>query len=151
VLLALSLVGLAVAAEPATGAGVRVESLGSEPLVVTAPSSSWELGSRAARFEGGVDLQRGAFSLTCQTLDLAFDERGRIVSATARGDVRVERDPWVATGQVGTLTAASGLLVLEGEPRVSDGQSSLSGRLVELHLDQERVDCQDCQLVVDLP
>ena len=130
---------------------MRVESLGSEPLVITAPRSSWELGSRAASFEGGVELARGPFALSCERLELSFDERGRIQTATAIGAVRVERQPWVATGQRGTLTAASGLLVLTGEPRVSDGQSTLSGAQVELHLDDERVDCQDCQLVVELP
>ncbi len=130
---------------------MRVESLGSEPLVVTAPRSSWELGTRAARFEGGVELTRGAFSLSCASLELSFDEQGRIATAIARGSVRVERAPWVATGQTGTLDAATGLLVLEGEPLVSDGLSTLTGERVELFLDQERVDCQECRLVVDLP
>jgi lipopolysaccharide export system protein LptA len=46
------------------------------------------------------------------------------------------------------LTADDGKVVLTGDPRVSDGPNVLEGASITLYLDDERLECASCRLVV---
>ncbi|MCB9743246.1 MAG: hypothetical protein H6741_07420 [Alphaproteobacteria bacterium] len=131
--------------------GVQVEALGEAPLRVSAALTEWDMRSRRAVFTGEVQVQRGPFSLRCERLELAHGEGGRVERALAHGAVQVQRPPWSARSREATLEMATGLLVLSGDPSVDDGQSVLAGERIELQLDDERMRCEGCSLVVPDP
>lgn len=131
--------------------GVSAELAGGIPLTIVAEKSSWELKTRRAVFEGAVVAERGPFHLSCQRLEVQADEAGAPSRAVATGDVRVSRAPWEARGSSAELQLPAGVLTLTGSPRVSDGHSELSGERVVLHMDDERIECENCTLVLPDP
>lgn len=135
----------------AEASGVSAELAGGIPLTIRAEKSSWELKTRRAVFEGAVEAERGSFHLSCQRLEVQADEAGAPTRALATGEVRVSRAPWEARGDSAELQLAAGVLTLTGQPRVSDGRSELTGERVVLHMDDERVECDNCTLVLPDP
>lgn len=143
---------VAMAAEDrAEASGVSAELAGGIPLTIRAEKSSWELKTRRAVFEGAVEAERGPFHLSCQRLEVQADEAGAPSRALATGEVRVSRAPWEARGGSAELQLAAGVLTLTGQPRVSDGRSELTGERIVLHMDDERVECDNCTLVLPDP
>ena len=92
--------------------------------------------------------RRGALTLRCQTLTVSYGADNTFRSAVASGEVVAERPPYKAGGERATLELSDGSLVLEGEPWLTDDVSALTGAQIIFRLDDERVDCTDCRLVV---
>ena len=131
--------------------GVRVEAAATEgapPLELRADRSSWDLAARSVVFEGSVELVRGGLRLACDRLVVRYDEAGRVVDATATGAVRATQADRTATGARAELTVGTGELVLTGAPELRDPLRRLTGERIVLHLDDDRVDCDRCRLVV---
>lgn len=117
-------------------------------LEVEAPSSDWDLRTGTVRFSGGVVATRGLVQLTCAELEVVYADADRIDTAVASGDVLVVRGERRASGDQAVLTAGDGSLALTGSPSVTDGPNTLTGSRIVLYLDDERVLCDDCRLVV---
>ncbi|MCK6505645.1 LptA/OstA family protein [Myxococcota bacterium] len=133
------------AADPqAPGAGAPARP----PLQITAPASDWDLRTRSVRFQGGVTATRGAVTLTCQELEVRYASADQVDTATARGQVQVVHGARTARADQAVLTAADGALTLTGQPQLTEGPNTLSGQRIVLWLDDERVRCDDCRLVV---
>lgn len=118
-------------------------------LTVEAPDSTWDLKARAVRFSGGVTVTRAEVVLTCDELLVQYAGADRIESALATGRVQVRQGERRASGDSALLTTADGSIVLTGTPRISEGPNELSGQRITLYLDDERVRCEGCRLVVD--
>lgn len=131
--------------------GVQAQIAGGVPLSIASERSTWDLKTRQAVFEGSVVAKRGPFELRCARLEVESDSAGQPTRAVATGGVRVSRPPWTASGAKAELRLSEGVLTLSGAPRVSDGQSELTGEQVVLHLDDERVACDRCTLVLPDP
>ncbi|RME25688.1 MAG: hypothetical protein D6798_08380 [Deltaproteobacteria bacterium] len=119
------------------------------PLTIEAPRSEWDMPARSVRFYGGVQARRGPVSLTCDELVVRYAGDDRVEQAVATGTVVVERDQRRATGTRAVLTTADGRIELTGDPVITEGSSTLSGERIVLFLDDERVRCERCRLVVD--
>ena len=131
------------------GQGVSATTPGRPPLQIDAPLSDWDLKGRSARFTGGVTVTRGDVTLTCDTLSVQFASANRVQEATAEGSVVVTQGGRRATGSRAQLNADSGEIALTGEPRISEGSNTMSGQRITLWLDDDRVRCDQCRLVVD--
>lgn len=118
------------------------------PLQITAPQSDWDLRTRSVRFTGGVTATRGAVTLTCQELEVRYASADQVDTATARGQVQVLHGQRTARADQAVLTAADGALTLTGAPQLTEGANTLTGQRIVLWLDDERVRCDDCRLVV---
>lgn len=118
------------------------------PMQIEAPASDWNLKTRNVRFTGGVVVTRGDVVMRCAELEVRYADADTVDQAIARGDVVVEKGERRATGTEAVLTAADGRIVLTGEPTVTEGPNRLSGQRIELFLDDERLSCQACRLVV---
>lgn len=118
------------------------------PLQVEAPRSDWDLRARVVRFSGGVVATRGPVRLTCASLEVHYLDAERVDRALAEGEVEVRHGERVATGQRAELHAADGRVVLTGQPQLVEGANTLRGQQITLYLDDERLQCQDCTLVV---
>jgi lipopolysaccharide transport protein LptA len=138
----------AIVDEDGTG---RAEDVRAEapPLIITSRDAVWDFPKRSARFEGDVVAIRGDVTLRCAALEIGFMRPDRIQHAVAEGGVEVVQGDRIATSERAELTAADGMLVMTGEPAITDAGNRLSGDRITLWLDKERVECQGCTLVVD--
>ena len=134
-----------------TGAGVTVTArgTGSPPLDIQAPRSTWDLAARKTTFEGGVTATRGDMTLTCARLSVTFASRDRVDQAVAEGDVRVVQGERRASGDRAELDADTGRVVLTGAPRIAEGPNQMTGERITLYLEDARVECDRCRLLVD--
>lgn len=119
------------------------------PLNIIADNANWSFSDRTARFEGNVVATRADVTLKCSLLTIDFQRPDRIEHAQASGGVQVIQGERTASSQEAELTAEDGMLVLTGEPIITDAGNQLTGERITLWLDQERVECQACTLVVD--
>ena len=135
-----------------TGEAVTGTRYSRPPLEIDAPRTSWDLKARSAVFEGGVTAKRGDFTLTCDTLTVTFAAGGKsdaVDLAVAEGNVTISRDQRTATGQRAELYGETGEVVLTGSPTLVEGSNRLTGDVVRLFLDDERISCEKCHLVID--
>jgi len=93
-------------------------------------------------------VQRGDLTLTCDSLTVTYGNDNTFRTASASGEVIAERPPYRAGGEAAVLDVNDGALTLTGAPWLEDGTSALSGSQIVFRLDDERVDCKDCRLVV---
>jgi lipopolysaccharide export system protein LptA len=119
------------------------------PLEISAPRSSWDLKAREVRFSGGVELKRGDARMTCQEMVVRFREPGQLEAAEATGEVRFQQGERRARAERASLDGPSGRVELLGHPELEEGPHRMAGQRVILWLDQERVECEDCRLVVE--
>jgi len=131
------------------GSGVDAHAVvpGAPPLDVRGARTTWDFRTSVMVFEGQVIATRGDVRLTCDRLEVSY-AGDRIRTAVAAGAVEVSRGARVATGDAAVLTADDGKVVLTGHPRVSDGPNVLEGASITLFLDDERLECASCRLVV---
>jgi lipopolysaccharide transport protein LptA len=118
------------------------------PLTVVGERSNWELADGVVVFEGKVEAVRADVTLTTDRLEVVT-EGDRVKTATASGAVRVVKGDRVATSQTAALFMEDGRVVLEGDPRMEEGPHTMTGDVITLFLDDERVECTSCRLVVD--
>ncbi len=149
-----SLEGITISAQQAIvdedGTG-RAETVSAEapPLSIKSDDAVWSFRERSARFEGNVVAERGEVTLRCATLQVSFLRPDRIQHAVAEGGVEVTQGERTATSSRAELTAEDGMLVMTGEPMITDAGNRLTGDRITLWLDREQVECQGCTLVVD--
>jgi lipopolysaccharide export system protein LptA len=135
-----------------TGEAVTGTRYSRPPLEIDAPRTSWDFKARSAVFEGGVTAKRGEFTLTCDTLTVTFAAGGKndaVDLAIAEGNVTISRDQRTATGERAELHGETGEVVLTGNPTLVEGTNRLNGEVVRLYLDDERISCEKCHLVID--
>ena len=126
-----------------------LSSPGAPDLVIEAPASSWDLAANMVQFSGGVVATRGDVVLRCQSLDVRFDAENRVELAEADGPVHLSRGSLEARSQRALLTGATGRVDLLGDASLDEPSGRLSGKRIVLWLDDDRVECDDCRLVVD--
>lgn len=140
------------AAEAVAAAVQTAPARGEEPpppLNIAAARSDWDFAARRVRFEGEVVATRGEVTLRCDRLLVTFSTPEQVELATASGHVVVERGARSARGAQAVLDARTGQVVLTGAPELSEGRNRMSGERIVLWLDDERVECERCQLRVD--
>lgn len=105
-----------------------------EPTRVTAARLSVTGAGSQAVFERGVQLRQGAFVGASDRLEAALDggpTRDRRLSRLAlSGNVRLERDDLRATARTADYDAATGDLVLEGDPTLDSQADRLEGERI---------------------
>ena len=77
--------------------------------------------------------------------------RCAIESAIAGGHVHVQQGARKATSDEAALNSKSGQLILTGNPVVEEDGRSMRGQRIILWLDDDRMTCDDCTVVLDSP
>ena len=131
-----------------TGEGVTAVVPGRPPLEIHAPVSDWDLKAHTAVFRGDVVATRGDVTLRASTLTVTFAD-GKVERAVAEPGVVVTQGARRAEAAHAELTAATGEIVLTGKPVLSEAGNRMAGDRITLWLDDERVRCEGCSLVVD--
>lgn len=141
--------GVAEAAEPAV-----VTASDGPPLEIVADRSEWDLRGRTARFEGNVRVRRASLLLVCAELEVTYADARSLERVVASGEVRVQQGERTGSAARAELAAATGQIVLTGEPRLAEGPNALAGDRIVLWLDDDRALCEGaagapCRLLID--
>jgi|WetSurMetagenome_2_1015567.scaffolds.fasta_scaffold461879_2 lipopolysaccharide transport protein LptA len=118
-------------------------------LTVASARADWDLKAKKVVFDGNVVASRGPFTLSCDHLEVTYQRADRLEHASATGHVRVSREDLEALGERAILDVDSGRVELLGQPRIHQGSQSLAGNRILLWLDDERLECEGCSLVVE--
>jgi len=122
---------------------------GPPPLEIVAQHSKWDLKTQVVTFTGDVIAVRGPVTMNCATLVVEMDENKQVERAVATGNVELLRGDRVAHGERAVLTTKTGEVVLSENPVLVEGPHKMTGDTITLWLDEERVECEACRLVVD--
>ncbi len=133
-----------------SGRGVAVEATtaGAPALEISGQRSSWALDKGVVQFDGNVVAKRGAFTLRADSLVVHWKDE-RIDRAEATGSVVVARGERVAKSRRGVLEGETGKFTLTGAPTITEGGHRMKGDAIVLWLDDERLECNQCVLVLD--
>ncbi len=143
----------AVAASPAPAASVAKNV----PTRITADGMTYDADARKVTFSKNVHVLRPDFELWSNELvvhlkpaekkegaegasaasGLAAGDIDRLV---AKGNVRMKREKNSSTSQRATYTMDTGVLVLEGNPRLTDGENVITGEVVRYFMHENRSD-----------
>ncbi|MBE0618123.1 MAG: lipopolysaccharide transport periplasmic protein LptA [Proteobacteria bacterium] len=125
---------------PTGGAdGVPLWSTGSEPLQVDSRSLEARGAEGQVVFEGDVVARQGDLVLQADRLEVTMDSETReLRSVVARGKVRIQKAEIVATAAEATYDAATGVVVLTGEPKVWRERDVVAGDRITLFLAENR-------------
>ena len=118
------------------------------PLAVESERAQWELAEQRVRFEGAVVATRGTLELRCDVLEVRYRDPEHLENAIATGNVRVVDGERKASGAKAELTVSTGELVLTGSPMIEEGANTMRGEQIVLFLDDDRLVCTGCKLVV---
>jgi lipopolysaccharide export system protein LptA len=86
---------------------------------------------------GAVQLQSSRMKIVSSRVDASADDTselkvGEVIDIMADGGVRIEQEGQIATGERVTFYPKDERAVLEGDPRVSNGEAVLTGHRMEL-------------------
>lgn len=99
----------------------------SETVDVRSPRMTVEHGKRQATFYGGVVLTRGDLVVRCPSLTATYDATARIRRVVCEGPVEAQEGTRKMTAAEGSFDNREGILSLEGEPEIVDGERKLRG------------------------
>lgn len=150
--LTLTLASAQVTDVPLTVEGQTVSASvgGVHPVEISGAASRLDLESGALEFEGGVRLVQGDVTLRCALLTAEYSGDA-FKAALATGDVRVEKGGAVATGERAAWDATAGSVTLTGSPVLQDQSRRLRGAEIVIYLDERRLECRDCSLLIEPP
>jgi lipopolysaccharide transport protein LptA len=137
--------------EVVVASDVDLEVSSPVPLSVSADHSIWEMTSLRASFTGNVVASRGLFSIECTELVVEYSAEGEVLSATATGEVTLIRGDWSGAAETATLDLVAGVVTLTGRSSVEGGGNRLQGSTIRVFMTSERVECDDCTMVVVTP
>ncbi len=136
-----SLATLAKARADLPEAAEGLQGIESGPFRITAEKVIHDFTRRRTIFDGHVVANRGDLTMRATRLVLDGAEDGTIDRAwTEGGPVRVKQGDRIGTAQRGTFVAGGKRLILEGDPIVTEGSSSLRGDRVTFFVGQGRVE-----------
>ncbi len=139
VLLLLAGGGEARAQAPEQAGGLPRWGTGSEPLQVKSRSLEARGAEGQVVFEGEVVARQGDLVLQADWLEATLaGENRELRKVVARGTVRIQKAEIVATAAEATYDAATGVVVLTGEPKVWRDRDVVAGERITLFLAENR-------------
>jgi len=118
-------------------------------LIDTAPKLALDIGAdtlfvdgsaRVATFTGHVIARRDGWVLECTSLEATYDENNELERATLTGPLSLSGEDLYAEAASATYEKHDELLVLEGNPLLKQGQSTLRAKRVTVQLETKKVE-----------
>ncbi|MGR3541029.1 MAG: LptA/OstA family protein [Hasllibacter sp.] len=129
---------LALGAAPALSQGIPFGGAAqdtSAPVEVTADSLSVARDGATAVFEGGVVIGQGEIRLSAGRVEVRYDGANRrIASLEASGGVTLVSGPDAAEAQSASYDVDSGLVILEGDVLLTQGQAAVAADRARVNL-----------------
>jgi lipopolysaccharide export system protein LptA len=131
--------------------GVLAHAQGQVPVKILSDQMEYIQDNNTVVFRGNVHVDREDFQLWSEKLTVFMAGSGTggqqvmgpdasqdIEKLLAEGKVRIERDKQVGTSEKATYWTKRGVVVMEGNPVLKDGESSISGEVITYHLQDNR-------------
>lgn len=121
--------------------GPANRAAGRGPMHVSADRAVYDAEGRVATFRGGVVATRGDLTLRAPRLVTRLDRAGRVRSGvTGGGPVTVDQGERHGRARKATFAGPENRLILEGDPVVTERESTLAGDRVVFLLGEDRVE-----------
>ena len=124
---------------------------GQVPVKILSDQMEYVQDNNTVVFRGNVHVDREDFQIWSDKLTVFMASSGEqaqpsmgpdgsqdIEKLLAEGSVRIERDQQVGTSDKATYWTKRGVVVMEGNPVLKDGESSISGEVITYHLQDNR-------------
>ena len=125
---------------------------GQMPVKILSDKMEYVQENNTVVFIGNVHVDREDFQIWSDKLTVFMESSGEqgqqqamepdgsqdIEKLLAEGSVRIERDQQVGTSERATYWTKRGVVVMEGNPVLQDGESSISGEVITYHLEDNR-------------
>ncbi len=122
---------------------------GSQPLQVDARTLDARGAENRVIFAGEVVARQGDLTLQADRVEVTLDPGTReLRTVHATGNVRVQKEEVVAVGREATYEAATGVVVLTGEPKVWRDRDVVAGDKVVLYLAENRSVVEGARAVI---
>lgn len=144
-------VGLALACFTMLGQAQGQAQEGQVPVKILSDQMDYVQENNTVIFRGNVHVDREDFQIWSDKLTVFMESSGMpgqasmgpdgsqdIEKLLAEGSVRIERDKQVGTSEKATYWTKRGVVVMEGNPVLKDGESSISGQVITYHLEDNR-------------
>jgi len=123
------------------------------PTKITSDKMHYDPSGKQVVFTGNVRVEHAEFLLFADTITVFFPQTpgrdkvdtgllaadpGRIERIIARGNVRLEREGKTGRCEKAVYLVEQGLLTMEGNPVLQDGENKISGKVVKFYLKDNR-------------
>ena len=121
------------------GRGVKADPAKKEPILITSDRMVMDQKNNVIIYQGNVVAVRGDVTLKSDTLTATFNPLSkRIDAVVAKGKLEVTQGDRVATGAKAVFSGLKNTVTLTGKPKVSQGNSQVSGARIILYINEDR-------------
>ena len=125
---------------PSLAAELPGWATGSEPIQIDSHSLEARADEGLVVFQGEVVARQGDMTLQADRVSVFVDpSTSEVRSADAAGNVRVQRQDVVATGQEGKYDVSQGVVELSGDAKAWRGRNVVAGDRIILYLAEDRI------------
>ncbi len=127
---------------------------GTLPINIDANSMTYSPSGNEVVFKGNVIVKRTDFTLRASSITIYMQKKkaqsapkdktlapfdpGGVQKIIASGGVRMDYQGKVGTCATATYYVSSGLLQMEGNPKLQDGKNTIRGAVIKFHLNDNR-------------
>lgn len=122
-----------------------------EATVITSTRLTFDQQERYALFEENVVVVDPSLKLSADRLTVFFDENNQAESIEAVSQVVVEQEDTKAWASKATYDVVSGMIFLEGSPRIRRGRDVLEGDTITFWRDDNKLICEPRARLVLFP
>lgn len=111
----------------------------SEPVKIKSDTLTADNNKKSATFTGNVIARQGDLTIFSDKLVVTYsEESSEMGSAEATGNVRLTQGERRAEADHAVYDAQKGVILLDGNPKVFQGNDRISGKTITYYLDQEK-------------
>jgi len=122
-----------------------------EATVITSTRLTFDQKQQYALFEENVVVVDPSLHLVADRLTVFFSDDNQAESIEAVGNVVIEQEDTTAWAQKATYNVTSGMIFLEGSPKVRRGRDVLEGDTITFWRDDNRMICEPQARLVLFP
>ncbi len=127
--------------KPLFGAGGKSEGRSDQPLRITSQQLEADNKNQVIIFTGKVIARQGAVTLYADVAHVYYEKKeegNEVREIVATGNVKMQQEDRLATGQKAVFTNADQKIVLTGQPKVWQGKDMVSGEKIIVLLDEDK-------------
>jgi len=122
-----------------TGLAGAAPAASKEPLKIKSNELSADNDKHTATFEGKVVARQGDMTLYADKLVISYGGGGRDLSRVeAFGNVRIQQGTRQAFGSHAIYDNKGAKIILDGSPRVQQGEDVITGKEITYYVDEQR-------------
>ena len=114
-----------------------------QTMDITSQQMTADFQAHKITFIGNVEVKQADLKLTADKVVSLFGENAQdIQEIIAEGDVRVQKGEKIATGQKAIYQKQKDIILVDGDPKLKQGNSFVQGDRIIIHLGQNQMEVQ---------